>query len=324
MKTISSSFWRKLNPSIALIALSWFTTAAAIPIAINFSSNVNASAKSAFTYAANLWGQAIPAAFQNETLSIDVSFSSLGGLTLASTTTPEYLVNNNYSSAHPYSNPFFNNYFYPTSLIEHIHGGALFTASDFSVAFDSSRSWFYGTNGTPASGQYDFITIALHEIAHGLGITSFINADGTFLGGHPSIYDKFLCSIPCRSASDLLVNITNAARKSAIVSNNIQWIGGFGNYGSYLDGYSGPLSIYAPASFIDGSSISHLNPTVFPNELMRPAFSTQDVDHTIGNITYGMLEDIGWRKIPEPPTITIMLLGMLILLGMRVNRTRAR
>ena len=55
--------------------------------------------------------------------------------------------------------------------------GALATpATDFgpwggSVTFDTTANWsFAGTGGTPGAGQYDFLTVALHELGHVLGI----------------------------------------------------------------------------------------------------------------------------------------------------------
>ena len=49
-------------------------------------------------------------------------------------------------------------------------------ATDFgpwggSVTFDSTANWsFAGTGGNPGAGQFDFLTVALHELGHVLGI----------------------------------------------------------------------------------------------------------------------------------------------------------
>ena len=38
----------------------------------------------------------------------------------------------------------------------------------------------------------NFLTVALHEFAHGLGFFTVVTSNGAFLGGQPSIYDRFI------------------------------------------------------------------------------------------------------------------------------------
>jgi hypothetical protein len=57
------------------------------------------------------------------------------------------------------------------------------------IAFDSSRNWYFGT-GTPAGNQYDFASVASHELTHllgfGLGDPAFDRwvVNGQFTGPH--------------------------------------------------------------------------------------------------------------------------------------------
>jgi hypothetical protein len=76
--------------------------------------------------------------------------------------------------------------------------GALATpATDYgpwggSISFDTTTAWsFAGTGGSPAANQFDFLTVALHELGHVLGVGTtaswFTNVDtsnNTFIGPH--------------------------------------------------------------------------------------------------------------------------------------------
>ncbi len=61
-----------------------------------------------------------------------------------------------------------------------------------SVSFDDTANWsFAGTAGMPAANQFDFLTVATHELGHVLGIgtasswfTYVDSSNNTFLGPH--------------------------------------------------------------------------------------------------------------------------------------------
>lgn len=291
--------------AMVALALACATSSArALPFGITFADDVTAAAQTAFNFAAAKWADVLPMSYTGEAVNLRVDFSPI--TSLASTTTSYYL-----PGVAPLSplRRFRDGFLYPDALIEYIHGADFGEAIDFTIEFNDSKTWFYGTDGAPGADEFDFVTVALHEIAHGLGLGSFIGADGSFMGG-PAIYDRMLCNIPCTS---LVYNMTPEARLTAVTSGDLQWIGSFGIYGNLVDGYSAPLELYAPPTFILGSSVSHVGPEKYPDELMRPAFARGDVDHTIGNITFGMLEDIGWHKIPEPSAWSLLSIALLAL-----------
>lgn len=53
-------------------------------------------------------------------------------------------------------------------------GTAFFHVSELDISFDSTRNWYYGT-GTPGTSQYDFETVATHELGHGQQLSHVID-----------------------------------------------------------------------------------------------------------------------------------------------------
>lgn len=104
------------------------------------------------------------------------------------------------------------------------------TATDFgpwggSLTFDSGANWsFVGTAGSPGAGQYDFLSVALHELGHLLGVgtsaswtaklsgTTFVGANSTAAYGSsvPVSSDKF------HWADNILSNGTETAMDPTI------------------------------------------------------------------------------------------------------------
>ncbi|MGB5419425.1 T9SS type A sorting domain-containing protein, partial [Algibacter sp.] len=52
----------------------------------------------------------------------------------------------------------------------------IWSVTDLDIVFDSETSWYFGT-GTFDDGEYDFETVALHELGHGLQLGHVINSD---------------------------------------------------------------------------------------------------------------------------------------------------
>ncbi len=78
---------------------------------------------------------------------------------------------------------------------------------DIIVRFNSNEEvgWYFGTDTNTPSGKYDFVSVVLHEIGHGLGITStsrmieagFFSIEGALRSGpsharFPEAYDAYV------------------------------------------------------------------------------------------------------------------------------------
>ncbi|HSL83698.1 MAG TPA: PA domain-containing protein [Thermoanaerobaculia bacterium] len=57
----------------------------------------------------------------------------------------------------------------------------------------AGTGYYYGLDGSPPGNRIDLAPVVLHELAHGLGFSSFVDeTDGRELEGLPGIYDRFL------------------------------------------------------------------------------------------------------------------------------------
>jgi hypothetical protein len=172
-----------------------------------------------------------------------------------------------------------------------------------------SRSWYYGLDENHGTFGVDLVTVALHEFGHGLGFASFTDEEtGVQPGATPSIYDRFLLDI---TTGKLYSEMSNAERiTSGQNTGNLVWIGpqvtgsvpGVLNAGA--DNGNHPR-VYTPNPVEVGSSVSHWDTTLAPNQLMEPAIN-DDLTHSVQppkDLTLRLLQDIGWNGGP-PPTPT--------------------
>lgn len=202
------------------------------------------------------------------------------------------------------------NTYYSHSLANALHGSDLTPAYyDINITYNSQYYYYYGLDATPPENRYDFVTLALHEIGHGLNFAgiALYNAETQqgFLGsdsGYVSIFDTFMVDgdgTPLTSytspSSDLGVRL---------ISEDLWFLGPnamAANGGS-------PVKMYAPPEWKTGSSYSHLDMDTFDdtiNNLLVFAMSKGSANHDTGPVTRGLLKDLGWpdRLIPYPPEI---------------------
>lgn len=206
---------------------------------------------------------------------------------------------------------------YSSALADALSGADLQAGEDdMTIYLNASANWYLGTDGMPPAGRTDLVSVALHEMGHGLGFVSLGKAEGVngsfgqiqstdfppssfpfpMLGGLPGAFDRELI----HGASGLRLSNT------AIFPNPSQALLGLFTGGDLF--YTGaqarlaaggmPPRIYAPAAFALGSSLSHLDegayPAGTPQSLMTPFIASQEVNHSPGAIALGMMADMGW------------------------------
>ena len=275
------------------------------------------NAKNAFFFAENQLARYLPTSYAGEAIIIDADWQDIKGL--AGTLSR---LDKDFDTI-PWL-PSQEHTFYPSALANYLHGSDLSPGvAEMTITFDNSGpSWYFGTDGNPGNDKYDFVTIAMHEIMHGLGFWEEVDSDGNYPKGFPSIYDRFLAEY----GGEALVDLTPDERKDAIRSDNLYWDG---VYAVAANGGE-PVKLFAPSQYIPGSSVSHLDQaydiasdTYGPTtDLMNPAFDTGDVFHALSPQDFGMLQDMGW-VLPEPQSLALLATCLSLLAGWRLFPRRA-
>jgi len=196
--------------------------------------------------------------------------------------------------------------FYAAALADKINGSA-FCASlggqtaEINASFNSSfTNWEFGTSGTGVSGKYNFMTVVLHEVGHGLGFFGRFTSSGGIgnLGSsNPYIYDRF--AVAGVSGTSLL----NIARPSAelhaqLTSNNTYWNGtNQSNAKLETQNFTTRYGISSDNGWLQGSSYSHVDYDTYagtPNGLMAWALNSNTVYTDVGPVTKNIFKDEGW------------------------------
>lgn len=258
------------------------------------------NAVTALNYAAGLWGTWIASAVP---ISVTVCWTAnpSGGDALGTGMPSKYVYN--FSSA-----PLVNTY-YPIALANALSGSDLYSGADITLQFDSDVPWSYATATIGESApteSYDFIAVALHELAHGLGFVGNMVEEYNvgFCGNSmsslycPTPYDWFAVD----SAGIPLLNYLTpdprqlAARlKSDAKSGGPNTVAANGGAAARL---------HTPDAWQLGSSLSHLDYTTYQptaNRLMTPSYS--GVTRHPGPVTLAILQDMGWRRTDGVPNV---------------------
>ena len=259
-----------------------------------------ANAETAFQYAVDIWAASVTSTV---TIRVTARWTALDPGVLGSASAQSLV--RDFSGA-PVSGTW-----YPISLAEKLAGGDLnpIDSADIKANFNSTVSnWYFGTDGNPPSGQFDMVSVVLHELGHGLGFFGSMSVTGGIGSwgsgtGFPFIYDRFAEN----GSNQQLINTTifpnpSAALGTQLTSNDI-----------FFDGPNAtpanggtPPKLYCPSTWTSGSSFSHLDETTFPagnpNSLMTPAIGMAEAIHSAGVVTLGMFEDWGWTTTPPPPS----------------------
>ena len=261
--------------------------------------NFPSAAQAAFQYAVNIWAGQISS---DVTIEVEATWASLGTNILGSASPST--VHRNFTGA-PSAGVY-----YPAALANQLSSNDLdASAVDITCNFGSDVNWYFGLDGNVPPGTYDFVTVVLHELCHGLGFIGSANVAGNtgFIGqsGSPFVYDTFI-NDNNSGGSILDINSATNALADALTGGGLVWAGASG-----LAATVSPPGIYAPGNWEPGASFSHLREDMYLtgniNALMTPNLNTGEAIHNPGPIVMGMFSDIGWGV--QGCSITAVLAG---------------
>ena len=172
------------------------------------------------------------------------------------------------------------------------------------------RSFWYGFTAQPApAADTDFVTVAMHELLHGLGFigyTSRGNAGpvGAKLQGFDDIYSSRVAWVPEGTTQVRpFPSLTNEERATAMTSiSQLRWndeaaTAGPGNPFASLPAPDNLVRLWAPSTIETGSTLSHIANAGVGFGLME----SRNINglRTIG-LARPMLEAVGWSNAARP------------------------
>ena len=161
-----------------------------------------------------------------------------------------------------------------------------------------TQSWYYGIGSSAPVFQISFHSVILHELGHGLGFLTAVDpSTGAKFFGYD---DAFMVNLEDHSLGMTWPTMSNAQRLSSWVdTGDLHWVGTnvVARAGSVLTsglGTSNHVKMYAPFPAKEGSSVSHWDTTLSPNEIMEPIHNSDAANL----LTTLALQDIGWNLVP--------------------------
>jgi hypothetical protein len=262
-------------------------------ITVEYINEWDSQARAAFEYAVDIWDTQI-----NPSVGIKISAEWKGlGQDILGSAAPTRLYAN-------FGGAPMGGTWYPVPLAntlaeEDLNGPEVEIAASFNREFPD---WYFGTDGATPLGQWDFVTVVLHEIAHGLGLVGSMRVSygvgswgystGTTL--YPLIYDRFTEN---GGGQALLIAFPNYSAELAF-----QLQGGdifFDGPAARTSNAGSRVELFAPYPWLTGSSYCHVD-EIFndtPNALMTYSIANGESIHDPGPVVRGILTDIGW---PSP------------------------
>jgi hypothetical protein len=247
------------------------------------------AARSAFQRAVNLWAPLIDSPVP---ITVRASFAPLGAGVLGSAG-PNF-VWRDFAGAPRRST------WYPDAVANKRARVQLDPAADIVARFSSSRTdWHFGSTPAPA-GKYDFTTVVMHELGHGLGFLGagdVRNNRGTvredLTPRLPMAYDRFTENAAGTSL------VTGFPDLSASLATQLRGGNLFFDSPQVRNANGGARArLYAPARFQQGSSYSHLDEATYRqgnrNSLMTPILNSGETVRSPGPITRAIFRSTGW------------------------------
>ena len=164
--------------------------------------------------------------------------------------------------------------------------------ADGTITVNFGNPWAYGDSVT--IDQYDFKSTMMHELLHAYGFLAYVDRAGYNTGTIWTIFDKFI-------ATSSGAKVINSSTFKFLTSYNANLTGGGGGLffvgPNAVKAYGGPVPLYVPSPWEDGSSVSHLDDNSFTGAKMQMMNAMTDTGlgiRTLSAVELGVLKDIGY------------------------------
>ncbi|CAN8073312.1 unnamed protein product [Agarophyton chilense] len=224
--------------------------------------------------ASESWPSAMP-------VTVKVNFSDMGsGLLLG--------------SAQPSRSWIVNDFICPVALAEAIvvedlnSGLSGNSAYDILMTINTGTQWYEGTDANVPRGHFDLVTVCLHEIYHGLYMTSgnigvswsAVQQSYSAVFFRDNVGGRFDAFMANQDGCQISAYKDSPQDLGTVLTGNNLWFGSDSKIVARL---------HAPTPFVAGSSLYHLSESVYghtgdDNDLMTPAISSNYGQHNIGRV----------------------------------------
>jgi hypothetical protein len=278
-------------------------------------------APAAFEHAVSIWSGLL---YSPQPLEIDAELASLPGNVLGAAGPYHYF--------REFPNRPYASTWYPVGLANTLAGSDLNGPdAEIRATFNSAfPSWYFASDGNTPNTKYDFVSVVMHELGHGLGFAGSMRVSSGsgswgFAGQvsppyYPAIYDRFATN----AANTSLIDTSAFANPSAALATQLTSGNVFFNGSRAIVAHGGSRPrLYAPSPWAAGSSFSHLDEATYPagsaNSLMTPSLRNGESVHNPGPVTLAILADIGWPSTNSAPAIASLPLQLLLVNSSRNN-----
>lgn len=256
-------------------------------IKVNYK-NFTPEAKQAFQRAVDIWERKITS---SETIVVNATWKKLGPGVLGSAG-PLFVA---CDGSPPCPKGIKTNVGYPVAIANRIvKDDVLPNDPDINANFSSAfKNWHFGAGDAPGgpNAKFDFTSVVLHELGHGLGFSGGAAANDSVASirvilGVPTIYSTFTVD----KANKKLTSFPDPSAKlrDVLTSGKVFFKVGKAKY-----------KLFAPPAWQQGSSYSHLDEQTFKpgnkNSLMTPQIGPGETIRDPGPITLKIFKAIGWK-----------------------------
>ncbi|MGE5449665.1 MAG: T9SS type A sorting domain-containing protein [Bacteroidales bacterium] len=249
-------------------------------------------AQQAFQYAVDIWKNLV---YSPVPIKIKATWRSLASGVLGSCGPGGYY--KNFDATQQWDT------YYPVALVEKFTGEEVNSPDQYELVADFNKdfaNWYLGTDGKTPSNQYDFVSVVLHEITHGLGFTGLLSSQdgkGQYGYGNDPLAAVFDRHIIDKNNQSLL---NKSIYPDPSIALQLAMTSGWLQFYTRLTQNTLPR-LYAPASWNEGSSIYHLDDATYPegdpNSLMTPFTGKGEAIHSPGPYALDMMYEMGWKNI---------------------------